>query len=88
MPLSGRQETIAIEADLMAACPLKWLVRRCRFSTGILSEPSLRHQSSGYLRFNPHTSAQLQAQGRYDLEDGVKTRTALSRQCLIQTFSG
>jgi hypothetical protein len=28
LPLSGRHEAIAIEVDLMAACPLQGLVRR------------------------------------------------------------
>ena len=41
LPLSGRQEGIAIDADSSVACPLQGLVRRCHISTGSVS--SLRH---------------------------------------------
>ena len=57
LPLSGRQEAIAIEADLTAACPLKGLVRRCRIPTGSVCGPTPHLQSSGHLCLTSHTGA-------------------------------
>jgi hypothetical protein len=79
LPLSGRQEAIAIEADLTAACPLQGLVRRCRISTGSVCGPTPHLQSSSHICLTSHTGAQLQSKSRDDLEDGVKARAALSR---------
>ncbi|MEA5416605.1 hypothetical protein [Synechococcus sp. BA-132 BA5] len=79
LPLSGRQEAIAIEADSTAACPLQGLVRRCRIFTSSVCGPTPHLQSSRHLRFTSHTGAQLQPKGRDNLQDGVKARTTLSR---------
>jgi hypothetical protein len=62
LPLSGRQEAIAIEAGLTAACPLQVLVRRCRISTGSVCGPTPHPQNSSHVRFAAHTRAQLQTQ--------------------------
>jgi hypothetical protein len=86
LPLSGRQEAIAIEADSTAVCPLQGLVRRCRFSTGSDCGPSPRQQSSRHLRLTSHTGAQLKSKGRDDLQDGVTTRTAFSTHSLAEAL--
>lgn len=88
LPLSGRQEAIAVKADSKAACPLQGLVRRCRISTGSDCGPTPRKQGSSHLRFTSHTGAQLQSKGRDDLQDGVKARAPLSRLGLVETFPG
>ena len=86
LPLSGRQEAIAIEADSAAACPLLGLVRRCRIFTGSVCGSPPRQQSSSHLSLTSHTGAQLQTKCRDDLQDGVNARAALSRQGLVEVL--
>lgn len=79
LTLSGRQGVPGTRSELVVACPLQGLVRRCRISTGIVCGPTPHLQSSSYLRFASHTRAQLQAKGRNDLQNGVEAGAALSR---------
>ena len=88
LPLSVRQGGIGIEADPTAAFPLQGLVRRCRITTGSVYAPTPHLQSSCHLRFTSHTRTQLQTQGRDQLQDGFKARTALSRQGLAEALPG
>ncbi len=71
---------------LLVACPLKGLVRRYRISTGSVCGPTPHPQSSSHLPFASHTRAQLQPQGRDHRQDGIKARTALSRQGLVEAL--
>jgi len=87
-PLSGRQGVSGARSQFMPACPLEGPVGRCRISTGSVCRPSLHVQSSSHLRFASHTRAQLQTQGRDHLQDGVKARTALSRQGFVEALPG
>ena len=87
-PLRGRQGVSGARSQFMAACPLEGPVGRCRISRGSVCRPTLHVQSSSHLRFASHTRAQLQTQGRDHLQDGVKARTALSRQGFVEALPG
>jgi hypothetical protein len=55
LPLSGRPRVSGTRSELVEACPLKGLVRRCRISTGTVCGRMLIQQRSSQLSFTSQT---------------------------------